>query len=855
MSDSKSKRWKKKEVPGKDARFGLPSLSALALISGFACLVYQVLWVRHLGLLFGNGSEAAAATIGVFFAGMGVGSWWWGRHASEKPLRLYSMLELGIAVSAIIYFGVRSLLELVYPAVYEAMAGSPWLLMAKLAMAILLVFPAAFFMGGTIPAMAQVAVKERSRFGALSAWLYATNTMGAMLGVVMGAFLFLPSLGFRMSYGVAVLSSLLVAAWALRGAKFENGEKPEKLNGGDVASGRLDPRIATLAFVSGFVVLGLEVVWTRIFAQVHENSVYSFAVILAVVLMGLALGSLISSLLARLHTSPKQVLMLVLLIAGGLIVLSPFMIMAVTNDLAPVHTTESWESYIAGLFRMGVGGVGFTVIALGVVFPFLMKMAEREMQVPARMLGRLLAINILGAIIGSLLIGFVLLPWLGMWGTLRCLALLHLMAALVLTLGWGSFWVLRLNLLVMSAVTIAVFEIVKLPVLAEPRGANELKVLEVWEGSDCTVAAVEKASGHRAILINASYSLGSTAAYLEQANQSRIPLYLYPETRSICYIGIGTGMSVGAALDQDRFPNVERVLACELSPSVIKAAKKWIPKALLGGLFVDERCEILAQDGRHHLMASRECFDMINADLFLPYRRGAGSLYSLEHYEVVAERLNEGGVFVQWLPLYQVTEFEFGVIVHTMQQVFDEVTMWRNNFAPGQEKVALIAKLKPTAVSLPPKTDLEEMRAAVHGLDWRSFSPDMMRVEPESALFLYAGNLGEVSELFEDYPINSDDRPIIEFQTPWRFREVAAKDQVIWCVGPKLTGWIDRILDSSPMEQDPHLEGHGGFSRYLVKAGVAFHQAMVAKALDQSEQGASLWADFQRYWILAATPE
>lgn len=845
----------RKEVFEKDPRLGLPSLSALVLLSGFASLVYQVLWMRHLGLLFGNGSQAAAATLAMFFGGLGLGSWWWGRRKSSRPLRLYAILELGIAISALVYFVTRFTLSALYPVIYATLGNTPWLLVAKLVMAGLLIFPAAFFMGGTVPVMAQVVIRERSRFGRLSAWLYGINTLGATLGVLMGAFVLLPSFGLRISYAIAVLCSLLVTVWAWRGANAENLLEFTPKESAERVSGRLDPMIGMLAFVSGFVVLGLEVVWVRIYAQVHENSVYSFAVILAIVLLGLAIGASIGSLLSRLEKSPKQILMNVMLIAGALLVIGPTMIMAATKDLQPVHTNESWSEYLVDLFRMGIGGVGFTAVALGIVFPFLMKMVERDVCIAGRMLGRLLAVNTLGAILGSLVCGFLLLPFIGMWTTLRLLTMIHLCAALMVPLGWQRRAVmLRGGVLILILLLHTVFNPTNLRVLSQIPGGEALKVLEVWEANDCNVAVVEKPSGHRAIMVNASYSLGSTAAFTKQANQARIPLYLYPETRSVCFIGIGTGMSAGASLDKDRFPGIERVLACELSPAVVEAAKEYMPAPMLSGLFNDDRCEILIEDGRHHLMASKERFDMINADLFLPYRRGAGSLYSLDHYKVVAQRLNEKGVFVQWLPMYQITEFEFGVIVNTMLQVFEEVTMWRNDFTPGQETVALMGKRKSEPVMLPPAYDLDEMRSAVAGLSWQETTSEMVQVEPESMPFFYAGNLSSAAKLFKDFPLNTDDQPIIEFQTPWRFRNVAATDEIIWCVGPKLASWIERIFNAAPVVQDPALAGHTELSRHLVDAGGAFHQAMVSKALGNRWQTEIFWDEFKQAWIKAATP-
>ncbi|MCH7228057.1 fused MFS/spermidine synthase [Haloferula sp. A504] len=832
-----------------------PVLAVMVLVSGFAGLVYQVLWMKQLGLLFGNTAQAAAVTLAAFFAGLGAGSAWWGRRVgrSGRPLRLYAWLEFGIAVTALVYFGVLWIFYAVYPAIEGAVARGGAMLAVKFGLALLLVFPPAFFMGGTVPAMGQVAIRDPQRFGRTAAFLYATNTLGAALGVACAAFVWIPSLGYAATYGIAMILSTAtgVVAWLL------SREKQEPVDDGREVVGEPVPRSERLAlvglcFFSGFVVLALEVVWTRVFAQVHENSVYSYAIILIVVLVGLALGAGVSSIVARMVRSPWPALGVMTLTGGGLLVLGPTILMHVTNGLQPVQSIEAWGDYVGGLFKTGFRGVGLVVVVLGTVFPFLMKVAEREVRVPGRMLGRLLAINTAGAIAGALMGGFVMLPAWGMWGTLRALAAMYLGVALLLPLGWGKLGIgcraAGVGLLVLA---FTVLDPTGLPVMGAPSRLKPSKTLQVWESSGGTVAAVERPNGHRAILIDGGYSLGSTQAYIEQANQARIPLYLFPDTETICFIGLGTGMSAGAALDEE-FPKVRRVVSCELTPAVVEAAKAWIPEQLTGGIFDDPRSEILIEDGRHYLMAAGERFDMINADLFLPYRRGAGSLYSLEHYEVVAQRLNPGGVFVQWLPLYQLTEDEFGTIVRTMLEAFGEVTMWRNNFEPGQEKVALIGRVESGPVPVPPPGKREEMRRAVAGLDWRGTTPDMLRVEPEAIPFMYAGNLTKASGLFGGYPLNTDDRPVIEYQAPKGFREVAQDDEVIWCVGPKFTAWVDRIFEASPLDEDPVWKGHPESNRHLVKAGVAFHRAMVAKALGDFEKTREAWQAFQREWATGA---
>ncbi|MBT8037265.1 MAG: fused MFS/spermidine synthase [Verrucomicrobiae bacterium] len=834
------------------------AILALVFASGLAGLIYQILWMKQLGLLFGNTAQATSATLAAFFAGLGVGSWWWGKRVGScaRPLRLYAILEFGIAGSALIYFVILSLFANIYPWLYGWAGGTEWMLLLKFGLALLLVFPGAFFMGGTVPAIGQVMIRDRHRFGRIAATLYSVNTLGAAIGVLTAIFLCIPSLGYRMTCGLALLTSLTVGALAW---KFSQTEPPQPEADptkapDDSPSQKLPLRqrlaLGGLCFFSGFVVLALEVVWTRVFAQVHENSVYSFAITLVVVLVGLALGAGISSIISRFSQRPMQALGILAVVGGGLLAIGPTLLMHVTHDLEPVHSLDAWDQYVRASFKMVIGGIGYVVIALGTVFPFLMKIAEREAQAPGRTLGRLLAINTAGAISGSLLCGFVMLPLLGMWGSLQILSAIYLVVALMLPTGWSGIGVsCKVAASVLLLLVFTGLDPTDLRILSTPPNKKPVKVLQAWESHDCTVAVVKQPNGHRAIMINAGYALGSTSAYVEQVNQARIPLHLFPDTRSICFIGLGTGMSAGAALDK-RFPKVDRVVTCELTEAVVKAAKEWIPPVMTGGVFKDPRSTILIEDGRHFLMATNQRFDMINADLFLPYRRGSGSLYSLDHYQIVAKKLNPNGVFVQWLPLYQITDYEFGVIVRTMQEAFGQVTMWRNNFGPGREKVALIGQLEATAMTIPPIGKGEVMRNAVEGLEWWQTTPDMVRVEPESIPFLYAGNLTAARALFDDYPLNTDDKPVIEFQTPKLFRQVASKDEVVWCVGPKLIAWIDRIFKASPLEQDPAWAKHPASSTHMVRAGAAFHQSMVGKAMGDQEVTESAWDDFKREWKL-----
>jgi spermidine synthase len=860
----------RQQAAAKVARKDLPLLPIMVMmfVSGFAGLIYQVLWMKQLGLLFGNTAHATSITLAAFFAGIGFGSWWWGKRtsASANPLRLYAALEVGIVLTALIYFVILKIFYGVYPHVYESVSGTAWMLIIKFALSLLLIFPAAFFMGGTIPAIGQAIIHDRSRFGRMAAFIYGTNTLGAALGVSYAAFVLIPTFGFKTTYTIAISLSAAVAGlswWLSRRPEatidptksnhlLDN--KPENESQSEPQDNSLSDRIILpLCFFSGFSVLSLEVLWTRIFAQVHENSVYSFAIILTVVLICLAIGAWISSLLSRLKLPPLQITGVLVLIGGALLLLNPWMLMQVTNDLQPVYKLESWDNYVSRIFSIGFRGIGLTVLALGMVFPFLMKATEQHANQPGRTLGRILAANTLGAIMGALICGFILLPSFGMWGSMQLLAAGYLIVALLFPMGWK-----RAAIITRSAAAVCLILLftllnpTKFPTQGQHVKLKPVKVLQTWEGSDCTVTAIEKTNGHIAIKINGSYSLGSTEVFTEQANQSRIPLIAYPKVKSIFNIGFGTGMSAGASLGPE-FLNVSNVVSSELTPAVVEAAKSYIPPEMTGGVFTDPRSTILIEDGRHYLMASNKKFDMINADLFLPYRRGAGSLYSLDHYQSAVRRLNPDGIFVQWLPLYQITETEFGVIARTMLEAFDQVTMWHNNFTPGNEKVALIGQLNKKPLPIPPPVKRDTMLETLANANWHQASAKMMMTpSPSTILFNYVGNLTEARRLFASYPINTDDQPMIEYQTPLLFREVAAKDKVIWMVGPKLTNMITKILLESPITIDPMLVGHPPSSRRLAIAGGAFHQSLVSKALGKREESQNAWERFQQQWYTAA---
>lgn len=831
---------------------------SLIFLSGFAGLVYQVLWMKQLGLLFGSTSYAAAATLAAFFAGLAAGGWFWGRQAARmrNPLRAYAWIEAGIAATAILYFLVLALFYRLYPALYQHVDGGPLLLAVKFALAVLLIFPPAFCMGGTMPVMGQHVIRNLARFGVISARLYGVNTLGAALGAYLAGFHLPLWLGFNATCGGAMVITAGVAAVAFL---LSRKTVPSSVDAGTPAAGAVIPvppskgrwPLLAVCFLSGFGVLALEVLWTRMFTQVLENSVYTFSAILVVVLVCLAGGALISSLLARLAVPPRYLLAGLLLLGGAAVSVTPFIFMQLTDNLQILISMGTWGEYVLLIFRNVILSIGLPALVLGTVFPFLMKVDERYAGSAGRSIGALTAINTVGAVLGALACGFVFLEWLGMWRTMQLLAVLYLAGALVLPVGWhGKGIAIKLAAVLMLLLQFAALDPSRLPINSIDSMRPDEVIQETWEGSDCTVAVAQSAHG-LSIKINSHYGLGSTGALMPQKMQADLPLMVYPQTESVFFLGAGTGITAGSALDP-QFKHVKRVLACELVPEVVTAARKYITNVngydFTGGLFSDPRAHVLVEDGRHYLMASGERFDIINSDLFVPFRSGAGSLYSLEHFESVKASLNPGGVFFQWLPLYQLTEYEVMIIARTMLEVFDHVTLWRNNFQPGEEVIAMAGHRD--AVPLP-ATDLdsrEDKQVAVAGKGMHDLERLQLPLNSQTILFFYGGNLTAARELFDGYPLNTDDKPLIEYMSPRTYRN-RKETAIPWYVGPRLAELVDEIQRRCPPETDPFLVNRSAEDRRLPVAGAAYHWARLWEVIGDPAKCQAAWSRFVTAWL------
>lgn len=772
-------------------------LCILFFLSGTAGLIFQVIWMYRLGLVFGNAAYATAATLSAFFLGLGLGGWFLGRASAKfrRPLKMYGLMELGVALTALLFVPGLEFYEMYYAESISFLGNSKGILlpMKFIFSALLLILPS-FLMGGTFPVLSQYIGKNRTQLSKRGTVLYAVNTVGAALGALLTGFYLILEYGVSFTYYLAValmfsvgllavvLDSLSTPTTVVRKTSRTSIAQGKSF-GGPSKLGNL--QFIIVAFSSGALALSAETLWTQMFAQVLQNSVYSFALILVVFLLALGMGGFLSHLLVRSRMGSNRVIVLLLSIAAVFIGISPTIFNLATNGLEYVAMGASWHTYVWAVFKLALLVVLPPTVVLGAVFPFLLKAAPVTNRPAGRIVGVLVFFNSLGSFAGPAIAGFVLLDILGLWNSVKVIAIFYgILAVWVFFSFYGEKKNVRLLLpiLIVSGILL-----LKNPPLL--RLETDEKLLDSWQSSDGVVSIVRKSKNIQMRLDN-FYVLGDSESVLVEQMQAHIPLMIHPAPKKVAFLGMGTGITAGAALYHD----VEKVVAVELVSNVIPAAQGYF-SPWANGLFQDSRASIVADDGRNFLLGTKEQFDVIVGDLFTPWHAGTGSLYSLEHFEQAKKRLGAGGVFAQWLPLYQLTPENFYTIAATFAAVFPHVTLWRADFSATRASIVLIGQ--EAGVQLDEDTLRRNIVHVTGGQDNQDKS--------HMAGLFYLGNLNNIGNRLSHVELNTDDRRAIEFKAPILSQQANA-GRANYIVGKELANLFVEISDNFS-RNDPYLSG------------------------------------------------
>lgn len=656
----------------------------LVFLSGAAALMHQLLWTRRMVDLLGASAESLTRVFGCFFLGLALGS----AAAAlllrrvRRPWAVAALAEVLVAALALPALFVPDLTAWIWPWLGpERLVAWPGAVL-KLAAAALVVVPPAFCMGFILPNVAAaVASPPGTRTGARDVLLYAVNTLGGACGLVGAAAFALPALGAQGGMVAAMAVNLLAAAGFLA-LHRASGQKPIP---GEAQGGvaRLPLRLFLLAGFSGLGVLSVEIAATQIAMLVATLSFHAPAAILFTVILVLALAAFIAPWLRRITAGAPPGLLLgaVLALAAVLLAIGPLVFMAIVERINPLAENSSVPAFALKLSALTLASFGPGLFVAGLVFPLAIAEAAGSDR-SGRSLGWLLAVNGLGGLLGAELAWRFLLPGVGLHLGIGALALGYAFV--------GILWCLpqlRPALVPTGAavgVSILAFAALRhLPVVNARAGFS---ILDVRTGREGTVAVVENPSMGRVLLMSNQYLLGGTGARESQERQAHLALLLHPEPRDVAFIGLATGSTPGAALVH---PGVERIAAIELSPLVKRAAGEFFAE-FNRGILDDPRANVVVEDGRTFIAASPGRFDAVVGDLFLPWGPGEARLYSVEHFRDVKRSLRPGGVFCQWLAMYQLTPAQFAVIADTFRAVFPKTFLFHNAAGPGAPAVALV---------------------------------------------------------------------------------------------------------------------------------------------------------------------
>ncbi len=730
------------------SRPGVPFALALGLflLSGIGALIIESTWLRWFRVLLGATAPAASATLVAFFLGQMAGAFAGAALAvrTQKPLRAYALLEATAAAAALATAPLLALLVPFVDAFYdEGNASGGWITAARFGVALLATLPASAAFGATFPILTRAVTRDPRQLGRQGGALYAANTAGAAIGAALAAFVLPGLLGVRGTLSVGIGCLLLAAVAAAGSGGDASAETP-------TSPAPPRPRIrvswAVLAAASGFGIFASQVLLTQAFARVLNQSTHAFGAVLVTALVALALGASLSSRF-RFATARTMVGVAATAAALGFAFL-PAVLVASTDGLAYLGSDRGYPGYLIAALGLAAMTAGPPWLAAGMVWPALLGVAGDDETGDGRaaghVAGRLLAWNTLGAVVGSLAATWWWLPAFGLWGSLTLVAIGYGAVAIAVP---GPGRPIRAGLLMAVATGLAVLA----PPHSLPSFRTEAqdRVLEATSTPSGLIAVIER-DGGRLIQTDNHYALGGTADRVHQERQGHLPLLLHPGARSALFLGSATGSSAAAALHHD----VERLVLVEIVPGVAKAAAKWFNDAN-GGVHTDPRTHVVVDDARSYVRAGRERFDVIVGDLFVPWRSGTGSLYTTEHFRAVRDRLQPGGLFCQWLPLYQLTEAELQTLFVTFHDVFPDAMAFRGDFYGSHPILALVGGAGLMVDTT--ETGRATARLAATGVE------DRWMTHPAGPWALYAGPIGAVAAHWDAAPRNTDDRPTLEW--------------------------------------------------------------------------------------------
>jgi spermidine synthase len=695
-------------------------VAACFFLSGATGLIYEVLWARMLGLVFGATTLAVSTVLAAFMGGLALGSALAGRSGSRirRPVRAYGLLEIGIALYALAVPFLFSLVDNLYALIWQHFhpaffVFSVWRFLLSCAM---LLLPTTL-MGATLPLLSAALVRSSGQTSTSVTRLYTRNLAGAICGSIVAGFLLLPIFGVRATIYIAAFINILIGVVAIladRQTETLSTETDDRFatNKEESLPGISAPRTALssnawfwlfCAFISGFVTISTQVAWTRMLTMIIGSSTYAFSIVVALFLLGLSGGAYV---IARKNVSAEleQMVLKVELVTVVSLCLSLFMV----NRIPAFIFANGLRFHISswgGLLALQIISVALLILLpaflMGTVMPLVLVWAGTNPKSQAvRLIGRSYAINTIGAIVGAFGAGFVLIPRFSTRFTILFAAALCVIVAgfayqpkvgvrdrdLQRAVAVGLTVVLIVMLFVVAPrmnlddLSVGAYDSL-VRVLAKSRGAvddepdrqrgPEIHELLMYEEGPTSTVSVRKDWDITSMAINGRTNASDREDMPTQVMLGQMPLLLAPSIKNALVVGYATGVTAGAMLQSP----IESLECVELEPATVKGSRFF--EHVNNHPLNDPRMHLIIDDARTYLRVIPTRYDVIVSEPSHPWVPGVANLFTREFFDLGRDRLNEGGVFVQWLQIYQLSTDSLRSILATFHETFPHVLVFR----------------------------------------------------------------------------------------------------------------------------------------------------------------------------------
>jgi len=708
----------------------LKLISLCFILSGATGLIYEVLWARMLGLVFGATTLAVSTVLAAFMGGLALGSALAGRVAPRirKPVSTYGVMEICIAVYALLVPFIFRLVDHIYAVIWQQLhpgyfAFSLW----RFALSGLVLLIPTTLMGATLPVLAVALVRSSESDSNSVTRLYACNLAGAIVGTLVAGFVLMPLLGIRMTIAVAAVLNILVGVVAIS-LQRQTGEVNRVESEVSVTTTDSSRFWLFAALTSGFVTISTQVSWTRVLTMIIGSSTYAFSIVVALFLIGLAIGAWLVARKDRSQQLRFDILKVELLTAIALLlslfVLNKTPAMLVTLGLK--IQISSWPGLLLLQVFCATLLILVPAVLMGMVMPLVLVWAGSESTKAVARVGRSYAINTIGAIAGAFITGFLLIPRTSTRFTLLFAATCCLVVASVayrpaepardpalkraLAIGAIPFVVILLFIIAppmnLADLSIGAYDSL-VRVLAKTREESSdpeprQKVHELLmyrEGPSATVS-VRRDQDTLSLAINGRTNASDSPFDMPtQVMLGQLPVLIAPRIESGLIIGYATGITVGAMLQSP----VTSVTCLELEPATVEASRFF--EHVNNHPLDDPRMKLVIDDARTFLRVTPNRYDMIVSEPSHPWVPGVANLFTQEFFELGRARLNDEGVFVQWLQIYQLSTESLRSVLATYQKVFPHVLVFRVGGLDKGKDLLLVGSQRPLTLDrLPEET-------------------------------------------------------------------------------------------------------------------------------------------------------